>query len=84
MNITTPPIVPPIITANGTPWTPVEAAPVWIPVGDVLVPRVVVTIIIWAVPVPGVAFVGSVIKCIDDGLGTPIESLEAEILANVP
>ena len=51
MSTTTPPIVPPIITANGVPWTPVEAAPVpsaicevWAPVGVVLVPCAVGTL----------------------------------------
>ena len=80
MSTTTPPIVPQIITSNGAPWTPVEAAlvpcaicAVWDPVGAV-------TYIVVTCPSVWVVIVRRAVGT----LWTPVESLEAERLANVP
>ena len=75
MSTITPPIVLPIITANGAPW---KVAPVPCAIGAVSDP-------VGAVPVPRVVSV--VWTTVDRAVGTlwtPVESLEAERLANVP
>ena len=75
MSTTTPPIVPPIITANGAPWkaapVPCAICAVSDPVGAVTVPFVVS--VLW-----------TPVDCAVVTIWTPVESLEAVRLANIP